>query len=188
MRMRIRIITAIAVLYLLSLPLHAQMIRVGSCKVDLGAWELPSCAIETKGEELFILKELVKPLGEGRWTQVGDSQVAWTALSTGFSYFDRSGRIVVTHVAPFDNGPSPFHEGLVRIVQNDKWGLADAKGKLIVPREYDGILEFEGGSWLACIHCTIETMGEYHRFTGGAWVAIDRFGKVIGPVKDPTHK
>ncbi len=188
MRKQIGVVTGFAVLVPLSLSLHAQVIRIGHCRVDLGIWNLPSCAIEKKGDELFIAKKLVEPLGEGRWTHVGESEVAWTGLQTGWSYFDRSGKILVTHVATFDNGPSPFHEGLVRIEQDKKWGLADANGRLVVPLEYDGILEFEDGQWLACKDCSVETTGEHHRFAGGAWVAIDRFGKVTGPANDPTHK
>ncbi len=180
-------VSGLMMLFLLSFTLHAQVIRVGHCKVDLDVWPLPACAIETKDNELFIVKDLIAPLGEGRWTQAGDGEVAWTALPSGFAYFDQSGKIVVAHVAPFDNGPSPFHEGLVRVEQNKKWGLADANGNFALPLEYDGILEFEDGQWLACKGCTTKTTGEYHFFSGGSWVVIDKFGKVKGPANDPAH-
>ncbi len=188
MRPRSLAASGLVIPFLLSLALNAQNVRVGQCEIDMQVWgPLPACAIEKKGKELFILKEFVEPLGKGQWTPVGENEVAWTVLPTGFAYFDRSGKIVMTDVAILDNGPSPFHEGLVRVEKYKKWGLADSEGKLVVPLEYDGILEFDDGRWLACKGCTTETSGEYHFFSGGSWVAIDKFGKVKGPANDPAH-
>jgi hypothetical protein len=151
-------------------------------------WKLPSCAVEKKNSHLFILKGFVESVGGGRWVKIGDRELAWTYLDSGWSYFDRSGRIEVTHVAQFDNGPSPFHHGLVRVEQNGRWGLSDADGRLIVPFEYDGILEFDAGRWLACEKCETKTDHEYSWFQGGSWFALNRFGKVIGSVADPARR
>lgn len=76
------------------------------------------------------------------------------------------GRYLVRDVATFDNGPSPFHHGLVRVVRADKWGLARFDGSMIVPFQYHGLLEPSGHDqrWKACIGCHVVSDGDYHRF------------------------
>jgi len=188
MRRKTKAVSGLPILFLLSITLHAQVIWAGHCKIDMQAGgPLPSCATEKKGSALFIVREFVEPLGKGQWTRVGETELAWTVLATGFAYFNRSGKIVVTDAAILDNGPSPFHEGLVRVKQNNKWGLRNANGNPVVPLEYDGILEFDDGRWLACKGCTTKSTGEYHFFSGGSWVAIDKFGGVMGPVDHRKH-
>lgn len=168
-------------------PLHAQGTEVEGCRVDPEVWGLvPSCAMVQQNGQLFILKELVNSLGEGRWVRVGGRQLAWAAtLTEDFVYFDRSGRIVVAHVAVFDNGPSPFHSGLVRVSNAGKWGLANSKGEMVVPLEYDGLLEFDEGRWLACKACKVVREAEHSWFEDGEWFALNRHGhsKRIGTAK-----
>jgi hypothetical protein len=169
--------------------LQAQTVQVENCRVDFESMELPPCAVEDRDGELFIRKGLLKHLFSGRSEKVGGRQLAWTNLpQAGWSYLDRAGRVVVRNVAALDNGPSPFHCGLVRVSRNGKWGLANSRGAMVVPLEFDGLLEFDAGRWLACKGCTARTEGEYSIFAGGAWVAMDRRGAVLGPAEDPTSK
>jgi hypothetical protein len=124
---------------------RAQVIRNGDCTVDLEIMQLPACAIETHNGKLFVSKAYL-PLffsSTGTGMQTGTSRnFAWTHIpEEGWAYFNRTGLVVVQNVATMDNGPSEFHHGLVRITKRDKWGLADWQGKLIVPLEYDGILD-----------------------------------------------
>jgi hypothetical protein len=105
----------------------------------------------------------------------------------GWAYFNRRGLIVVQDVATFDNGASSFHNGLVRVVRNKKWGLANAQGLFVVPLKYDGMLEYEESNkgWKVCMDCREVSDGEHSWFEGGEWYWLDRRGKVAGKAGDP---
>jgi hypothetical protein len=67
--------------------------------------------------------------------------------------------------------------------------LADPRGKLVVPLQYDGAFDYEPRSgWLVCkgCHTVTDDGGEYHWFEGGEWFRLNAQGKVIGPTKNPT--
>jgi len=87
----------------------------------------------------------------------------------------------------FDNGPSPFHHGLVRVNRAGKWGLADSKGLLVVPLIYDGMLEYDepNRGWTACRGCRSVSDGEHSWFEGGDWYRLDRRGTVAGKAENP---
>lgn len=171
--------------------LKSQIIQVGNCRVDLELIPLPSCAIETRNGRVFIIQELVeilfsRPTIASQPVKVDGKHMASVFVpGTGWSYIDRSGQVVVKDVAFLDNGGSPFHHGLVRIHRGEKWGLANATGKLVLPLEFDGILEFNSGRWLACKGCKTQRSGEYSFFVGGSWFAIDQHGRVVGKAQEP---
>ena len=52
-----------------------------------------------------------------------------------------------------DNGPDSFHDGLVRVVRNKKYGFANRKGQLAIPPTYDGAMNFEKGKAKVCKGC-----------------------------------
>jgi hypothetical protein len=90
-----------------------------------------------------------------------------------------------------DNGANDFHHGLVRVRRDDKWGLADTKGKLVVPLRYDGMLDSAPNfGWVACSGChdVSDKSGEYHWFEGGKWLRLNARGKVIGPMPAYTGR
>ncbi len=183
-----------AVLILLggaSTSLKSQLVQVGNCRVDLELMNLPPCAVETRNGRVFIVKEVAeilftRPSITARRVKVEGRSLACVFVpGTGWSYIDRSGQVIVKNVAFFDNGGSPFHNGLVRVKRDEKWGLANAKGLLVVPLEFDGILEFNSGRWLACKGCKTQRAGEYSFFTGGSWFAIDQHGRVVGKAQEP---
>jgi hypothetical protein len=174
---------------------NAQVVNFGGCSVDFELLSLPDCAVSVRAGRTYVSKEFAEyvfsrpQVGVAAWpVKVGHRRLASTNLPHGgWAYFDRTGLVVVQNVATMDNGASAFYFGLVRVSAAGKWGLSNVKGKLVVPLEYDGILEFDDDQWLACKGCVTETSGEYHFFRGGAWVSIDRFGKLRGPAKDPTR-
>jgi len=57
------------------------------------------------------------------------------AETLDWMYARRSGEIVITNVAPFDNGPDEFHDGMVRVSKHGKFGFADRSGKLRIPKK-----------------------------------------------------
>lgn len=100
---------------------------------------------------------------------------------SGWVYVDRHGWVIVRDVAIMNNLANEFHHGLVRVTRGGKWGLANAQGKLVVPLQYDGMLDYQPQTgWLACEGCRVVRDGEYHRFEGGKWLLLNAQGKVKG--------
>jgi hypothetical protein len=91
----------------------------------------------------------------------------------------------VKDVAPFDNGASYFHSGLVRVVRDGKYGLASDRGVLATSL-YDGMNEFDRDhpGWRACNSCRLVTHGEYSWLEGGHWFWLDRRGRVAGRAEE----
>ncbi|MGA2048379.1 MAG: hypothetical protein ABSG96_11840 [Terracidiphilus sp.] len=162
---------------------QCQVVHRGDCAVDAEVLLLPKCALETRDGDLYIYKEFL-PL----FFSSAKDRLASTFLPEFlWAYLDRRGLIVVRNVANFDNGPSPFHHGLVRVNREGKWGLADSKGFFVVPLIYDGMLEYEEThrGWRACIGCRSVSDGEHSWFEGGDWYWLDQRGKVAGKAENP---
>jgi hypothetical protein len=176
-------------------PAWAQVVRYGDCSIDWELLQLPDCALSVKGNQLYVSQEFATDVFLHRVTGVAATPVIvsghqWAGTNLpkrGWAYFDRNGLVVVQNVATMDNGPSEFHRGLVRVTREGKWGLAGLNGELVVPMQYDGLLDYKAGyGWLACTECRTVHQGDYSWFSGGNWVAIDHLGKVIGKTNDPT--
>jgi hypothetical protein len=166
----------------------AQTVRYGTCAIDLQVVQLPDCAVSAKGGRVYVSAKFARDVFSKRAVgvaavpvQVEGRRLAWTEIyGRGWVYFDRTGLVVVEHVAIMDNGADQFHRGLIRVTRYNKWGLADLKGKLVVPMQYDGLLTNPSGSgWLACAGCTTVSDGEHSWPSGGTWSKLDSNGKVI---------
>jgi len=177
--MKTAVLTAVA---LSTLQLHGQVVRYKDCFVDAEIWSLPKCALEERDGHQYVSKRYL-PL----FSFSNPQNLAWTNLpGAGWAYFNRQGLILVQNVAQWDNGPSPFHQGLVRIVSKGKWGLAKIDGTVAVPLKYDGILEPDehDDRWKACMGCQTIPDGEYSKFEGGDWFWLNRTGRQIGKAED----
>jgi WG containing repeat len=163
---------------------ESQVVHRGDCKVDAEILMLlPECALETRDGHLYVFKEFL-PL----FFSSGKARLASAVLPEGgWAYFNRRGTIVVQNVANFDNGPSPFHHGLVRVSSKGKWGLADSNGLFVVPLTYDGMFEYDESKmgWTACTGCRKVSDGEHSWFEDGDWYWLDRHGKVAGKAENP---
>lgn len=107
----------------------------------------------------------------------------------GWIYVDAKGKVVIRGVATLDNGPEDFHNGLVRVKKNGKWGYADKRGRLVIPTVYDGALPMSKGKAEACKGCQEvcdDTACEHKRFAGGQWDLLRPSGKVIKTWADST--
>lgn len=156
--------------------------RHGDCSVDAEIWSLPQCALETRDGHLYVAKPYLSLFFPAEKA----SLVGRVIPNGGWSYFNKRGLVVVQNVANFDNGPSPFHHGLVRVSRNGKWGLADAGGQFIVPLTYDGMLEYDSqNGWLVCKGCRSVSDGEHGSFEGGNWYWLDRHREVAGNAEKP---
>jgi WG containing repeat len=96
-------------------------------------------------------------------------------------YVNRRGKVVITGVPVFDNGPDEFHDGLVRFVKGRKYGFADRTGKTVIPPRYDGAMPFAGGRAKVCLACVDKCADrecEHHVFSGGNWFSLDKTGMI----------
>jgi hypothetical protein len=195
MRVPTKVLFGLSIGIAVSAPLQGQIIQAGSCQVDTELIELPSCAVETRNGQPYVIKGLLKTFFSQGTISVRPVRIGLRYLASGYTrelgwfYFNRNGRIIVRDVLGFDNGVGPFNHGLVIVSRSQKAGLANVNGKLVVPLEFDQILYFEEEDrWLACKGCKTERAGDYGVFLpGGEWYAIDRHGKLVGAVENPFH-
>ena len=177
-------------------PLSAQVVKYGACTIDFEDLPLPHCALEIRGGQLYVLRKFADDVFSRRNSgiiahpvSVEGHRLAWTYLpDEGWAYFDPSGLVVVRNVATYDNGASEFHHRLVLVTKGEKWGLSNARGKLVVPMQYDGMLDdWKGPGWLACSGCQKVHQGEHWWFSGGTWVRLDERGRLVGEADDPPR-
>ena len=196
MRVLTRVLFGLSMGIAVSAPLQGQIMQAGSCQVDTELIELPSCAVETRNGQPYVIKGLLKTFFSQGTISVRAVRIGRRHLASGYTrelgwfYFNRGGQVIVWDVVGFDNGVGPFHHGLVIVSRSQKAGLADVNGKLVVPLEFDQILYFEDEDrWLACKGCKTEQAGEHAIILpGGEWYAIDRHGKLVGSVESPFHR
>jgi hypothetical protein len=176
MRSRFSLILALLLALMSMRPILSQVINTPGCSVDLEILALPRCAIVTKGDRIYISAAFVRPLFKGITSPLTSRPLP----DVGWAYFDRTGLVRVKDVAPFDNGASNFHFGLVRVARDGKYGLATERG-ILVSRLYDGMNELDQDhcGWRACNSCRLIKHGEYSMFEGGDWFWLDRKGQVV---------
>jgi hypothetical protein len=173
-----------------------QTVTYGKCSIDLGVPMLPKCALDERNGQLFVLRSFVDDVFAGRVhglaaqpVRVGREWLASIYLDEGkWSYFNESGLVVVQNVADADNAAGEFYDGLVLVTKDGKWGLADPRGRLVVPMQYDGMLgNWKRPGWLACSGCRVVHHGEHSWFSGGKWVRLDTRGRVAGDASAPPE-
>jgi WG containing repeat len=147
------------------------------CLFDPERGEVPDCLRKGATGELFIATQYLKELNFD-----AHGLAAVNSLEEGWMYVNREGRIVIDGVPVMDNGADWFHDGLVRIVRNGKYGFANRRGQIVVLPIYDGALNFEKGRAEVCKGCKSKCDDpdcEYHSFAGGEWFQIDVKGTVL---------
>jgi len=151
--------------------------KTTSCVFDFQRGEIHDCIHENATGELFVAPRVTKEL---HFDSYGLAPVL--SLKTGWMYVNRKGKVVVNGVPQMDNGPDSFHDGLVRIVKNEKYGFANRQGDIVVPAIYDGALNFENGTAKVCKGCRNKCADadcEHRFFSGGDWLVIDTKGLVV---------
>jgi WG containing repeat len=136
--------------------------------------QVPNCIRKTKSGALFVAPQYLKELDFDR-----HGLAVVLSNREGWMYVDRTGRVVITGVARMDNWADEFHDGLVRVVKNGRWGFADRKGHIVIAPIYDGALDFENGRATVCRGCKTTSDGEHSWFTGGQWYELDTKGTVL---------
>lgn len=106
---------------------------------------------------------------------------AFIFADSGWILINRKGKAVLEGIVSMDNGPDYPESGLMRFIENGKWGYANIEGKKIIPAKYDGALPFENGVAAVCTGCKLRADGEHHSFDGGKQFNIDTLGHKINP-------
>jgi hypothetical protein len=104
----------------------------------------------------------------------------------GWMYVSRTGRVVIIGVPSMDNWADSFHDGLVRVVRNLKYGFANRRGQIVIAAIYDEAMNFESGKAKVCKGCEnkcAEHECAHHFFAGGEWFQINTKGNVIARVQ-----
>ena len=133
-------------------------------------------------------------MGAARWSSPrapGSSSRSSAGLATisvdgAFFYVDRRGK--TARGLPFDNGPDPFVEGLVRTIEKGKVGFLDRQLRRVIAPQWDFAFPFRGGIAVVCNGCRAEPGDEHPKITGGVWGYIDRKGRTVVPVTHPEDK
>jgi hypothetical protein len=147
------------------------------CLFDFERGEVPNCLRESATGDLSIAPELVNDLAFD-----SHGLAAVRSPKEGWMYVSRSGKVVIKGVPVMDNGADAFHDGLVRIVRNGKYGFANRAGQIVIPTIYDGAMNFENGSAAVCKGCQTSREGEYHFFSGGDWFRINTKGTTLARI------
>jgi hypothetical protein len=152
-----------------------------SCIYDFERGEVHDCIQKSADGELSIKKQVLKRL---QFDSYGLAVVK--SATNGWMYVSRKGKVVISGVPTMDNWADTFHDGLVRIVRNSKYGFSNRAGQVIVSPVYDGAMNFENGKARVCNGCTIKCADakcEYHGFSGGEWFEIDTQGTVVSRIR-----
>lgn len=155
-----------------------------ACMIQPDEGLLPGCIGEDAAGKLSIAPKYRKLL---RFCSHGLAAVWSESEPKGWMYVDRKGLVVVTGVAAFDNWADRFHDGLVRVTRDNRFGYANRAGTLVIPAVYDGAFNFEKGTAVVCQGCKAHCDGEHCGFEGGRWMRIDTRGRVVGEVQAPQR-
>jgi WG containing repeat len=151
-----------------------------SCLYDPEVFFISDCIQKAANRELFIKQKVLKQL---QFDSYGLAPVF--SQTYRWMYVSRTGRVLITGVPIMDNGADIFHDGLVRVVQNGKYGFSNRNGQLVVSPVYDGAMNFENGKAKVCKGCTVKCVApdcEYSVFSGGEWFQIDTKGAVVSRI------
>lgn len=151
------------------------------CLYDFERGVVPDCIYKAATGELFVKEQVLKQL---QFNSHGLAAVR--SVANGWMYVSRTGKVVISGVPTMDNGADTFHDGLVRVVRNGKYGFSNRKGQLVISPVYDGAMNFESGKAKVCNGCTsrcVDLECEYHVFSGGEWFEIDPKGTVVSRVR-----
>ena len=81
-----------------------------------------------------------------------------------------------------DFGPDHFSEGLARFIENDKMGLINELGKVVVSAQYDYISQVENHLAVVCVGCQKKSSISNSQAIDVKWGVIDSNGKIVVPI------
>jgi hypothetical protein len=111
-----------------------------SCLYDFERGVIPDCIHKAANGELTVKQEVLK-----QWQFDSHGLGAVRSAAIGWMYVSRTGKALISDVPTMDNWADTFHNGLVRVVRNGKYGFSDRRGQLVIFPVYDGAMNFESG-------------------------------------------
>jgi hypothetical protein len=114
-------------------------------------------------------------------TSYTEGGVAGVIGEGGPAFIDLEGRRLATALM-FDNGPDYFVQGYARIVDGDKTGFIDTKGRIVIAPQFDAAGSFCEGLAPVCMGCEEVPRGEHTELVGGQWGFVDRHGAIAIPI------
>jgi WG repeat protein len=152
-----------------------------SCLFDFERGDVPDCIRQAADGKFLVSRSVLKLL---QFDSYGLAPVL--SAKEGWMYVNRTGRVVIIGVPRMDNWADSFHDGLVRVVRNKRYGFANRKGQIVVPTNYDGAMNFEKGTAKVCSGCESKCVDhdcEYHVFAGGEWFQINTKGIIVARIR-----
>jgi len=148
-----------------------------SCLFDYERGQVLDCVRQASDGNFFVSHQILKLL---RFDSHGLASVL--SANDGWMYLSRTGKVLIVGVPNMDNWADAFHDGLVRVVKNKKYGFANRKGQIVIAAKYDGAMNFEKRTATVCSRCETKCVNpdcEYHIFAGGDWFQINTKGIVV---------
>jgi Xaa-Pro aminopeptidase len=153
------------------------------CLFDFERGEVPACLRKSATGIFIIAPEYLKELDFDSY-----GLAAVHSRTEGWMYVNRRGEVLISGVPVMDNGADSFHDGLVRIVNDGKYGFANRSGQIAIAAIYDGALNFDNGLAAVCRGCQMtcaDTNCEHGSFAGGRWFQINTKGETVGRLASP---
>ena len=171
------------VLWFVSLALGENLNPGRPCMFDPERPDVPNCIQTDHSGGLFVSSNYLRQLSFDRF-----GLAVVYSRQEGWMYVNRKGRVVVSGVAAVDNWADGFHDGLVRIIKNGKYGFANQRGTVVISPVYDGALNFENRIAEVCRGCGCDDHhAEHCTLVGGEWFRIDTHGRVLAhPATKPS--
>ena len=96
-----------------------------------------------------------------------------------YELYDRTGNFL--YKAAIFDFMAEFQEGHIPIISNDKRGLANKEGKLIIPAEYDWMGFLTNGIVEACKECYFDRTKdpEHPPLINGTWYLLNKHGEIL---------
>ncbi|MCU1300336.1 MAG: hypothetical protein JWQ87_620 [Candidatus Sulfotelmatobacter sp.] len=146
------------------------------CVFDYERGEVPDCVYTARDGSRSIARHYLKDL------TYQSNGLATVRGANGWMYVNRRGKVIIDGVPIFDNGPDQFHNGLVRFVEEHKYGFADQRGNVVIPARYNGALPFDKGRAKVCLGCVqkcADDACEHHIVSDGEWLFINTHGVAL---------
>ncbi len=152
----------------------------------------------------------IKPYGEKAWGYVNQNDEAVTKAiykkcyeysenglaaiyeSKQFSFINTKGEVITTEIEGFKliegflgiGGLEGYHEGLVAVMKNKKWGFLDSDGKVAIELKYDMVSIFDDGFAVARSEdnfFVINKTGEETKIEGEDLIDAKHFSEGLAP-------
>ncbi len=159
----------------------------------------------------------VKPYGEKTWGYINldgemviapkykkcyefaENGLAPIYESKKFSFISTKGEEIKTEIDGFKmiegfigiGGLQGYHDGLVAVMKNKKWGYLNSEGKIVIDLKYDKVSIFNDGyavAQIGDIFYVLNKAGEETKIQGEDFVAIKRFSEGLAPFTNSDKK